>query len=177
MWVTGFCEAAAAGITVSEQDSTRGACMAEPASSMELQTKAAAKCKAISPHFVVPDVVASAEHYRDFLGFKILSYFLDPPVFGVVARDDVVIHFGKSDNGARPSPNVTRRSIGLDAYIWVNDLDTLYAELQGEARKFPRLPPCARISATNWWSKITSVFACAFPWIPARHRVENLPRE
>jgi hypothetical protein len=171
MWVTGFCEAAAAGITVSEQDSTRGACMAE------LQTKAAAKCKAICPHFVVPDVVASAEHYRDFLGFKILSYFLDPPVFGVVARDDVVIHFGKSDNGARPSPNVTRRSIGLDAYIWVNDLDTLYAELQGEARKFPRLPPCARISATNWWSKITSVFACAFPWIPARHRVENLPRE
>lgn len=151
--------------------------MAEPASSMELQTKAAAKCKAICPHFVVPDVVASAEHYRDFLGFKILSYFLDPPVFGVVARDDVVIHFGKSDNGARPSPNVTRRSIGLDAYIWVNDLDTLYAELQGEARKFPRLPPCARISATNWWSKITSVFACAFPWIPARHRVENLPRE
>jgi hypothetical protein len=90
MWVTGFCEAAAAGITVSEQDSTRGACMAEPASSMELQTKAAAKCKAICPHFVVPDVVASAEHHRDFLGFKILSYFLDPPVFGVVARDDVV---------------------------------------------------------------------------------------
>ena len=94
--------------------------MAEP------QTKAKAKCKSVSPHFGVPDVVASAEHYRDFLGFKILSYFLDPPVFAVVARDDVVIHFGKSDNGALPSPNVTRRSIGLDAYIWVNDLDALY---------------------------------------------------
>jgi uncharacterized glyoxalase superfamily protein PhnB len=106
----------------------------------ELQTKAAAKCKAICPHFVVPDVVASAEHYRDFLGFKILSYFLDPPVFGVVARDDVVIHFGKSDNGARPSPNVTRSSIGLDAYIWVNDLDTLYAELQGRGAKIPEAP-------------------------------------
>ena len=43
--------------------------MAEP------QTKAKAKCKWVSPHFVVPDVVASAEHYRDFLGFKILSNF------------------------------------------------------------------------------------------------------
>jgi uncharacterized glyoxalase superfamily protein PhnB len=112
--------------------------MAEP------QTKAKAKCKSVSPHFVVPDVVASEEHYRDFLGFKILSYFLDPPVFAVVARDDVVIHFGKSDNGALPSPNVTRRSIGLDAYIWVNDLDALYAELQGRGAKIIE-PPAMRV--------------------------------
>ena len=108
------------------------------------QTKAKAKCKSVSPHFVVPDVVASAEHYRDFLGFKILSYFLDPPVFAVVARDDVVIHFGKSDNGALPSPNVTRRSIGLDAYIWVNDLDARYAELQGRGAKIIE-PPSMRV--------------------------------
>jgi len=112
--------------------------MAEP------QTKAKAKCKSVSPHFVVPDVVASAEHYRDFLGFKILSYFLDPPVFAVVARDDVVIHFGKSDNGALPLPNVTRRSIGIDAYIWMNDLDALYAELQGRGAKIIE-PPSMRV--------------------------------
>jgi hypothetical protein len=73
--------------------------MAEP------QTKAAAKCQAISPHFVVPDVVASAEHYRDVLGFKILGYFRDPPVSAIFARDDLEIHFGKSDNGAVPSPS------------------------------------------------------------------------
>jgi uncharacterized glyoxalase superfamily protein PhnB len=112
--------------------------MAEP------QTKAIAKCKSICPHFVVPDVVSSVEHYRDVLGFKILSYFLDPPVFAVVARDDVVIHFGKSDNGALPSPNVTRRSIGVDAYIWVNDLDALYAELQGRGAKILE-PPTMRV--------------------------------
>jgi uncharacterized glyoxalase superfamily protein PhnB len=107
----------------------RGACMAEP------QIKVAAKCKSISPHFIVPDVVASAEHYRDVLGFKILSYFLNPPVFAIVARDNVVIHFGKSDNGALPSPNVARREIGVDAYIWVNDLDALYAELKASGAK------------------------------------------
>jgi catechol 2,3-dioxygenase-like lactoylglutathione lyase family enzyme len=112
--------------------------MAEP------QVKAKAKCKSISPHFVVPDVVASAEYYRDVLGFKILSYFLDPPVFAVVARDDVVIHFGKSDNGALPSPNATRRSIGVDAYIWVNDLDALYAELQGRGARILE-PPAMRV--------------------------------
>ena len=110
----------------------------------ELQIKAAVKCKSVSPHFVVPDVVASAEHYRDFLGFKILSYFLDPPVFAVVARDEVVIHFGKSDDGAQPSPNATRRSIAVDAYIWVNDLDTLYAELQGRGARILE-PPAMRV--------------------------------
>ncbi len=112
--------------------------MAEP------QIKASAKCKSICPHFAVPDVVAAAEHYRDVLGFKILSYFLDPPVFAVVARDDVVIHFGKSDNGALPLPNVTRRSIGIDAYIWMNDLDALYAELQGRGAKIIE-PPSMRV--------------------------------
>ena len=112
--------------------------MAEP------QIKAAAKCKSICPHFVVPDVVASAEYYRHFLGFKILSYFLDPPVFAVVARDNVVIHFGKSDNGALPSPNVGRRGIAVDAYIWVDDLDALYAELQGRGAKLLE-PPTARV--------------------------------
>jgi len=112
--------------------------MAEP------QIKAAAKYKAICPHFVVPDVVASAEYYRDVLGFKILGHWLDPPVFAVVARDDVVIHFGKSDNGALPSPNVTRRGIGLDAYIWVNDLDALYAELLSRGAKILE-PPAVRV--------------------------------
>jgi len=112
--------------------------MAEP------QIKAAAKCRSICPHFVVPDVVASAEHYRDVLGFRILGYFLDPPVFAMVTRDDVEIHFGKSDNGALPSPNIARRELGLDAYIWVNDLNALYAELQGRGAKILE-PPILRV--------------------------------
>jgi hypothetical protein len=92
------------------------------------------------PHFVVPDVVASAEHYRDVLGFKIVGYWLDPPVFAIVARDDVEIQFGKSDNRVLPSPNNVRRESGLDAYIWVNDLDALYAELQGRSAKILEAP-------------------------------------
>jgi catechol 2,3-dioxygenase-like lactoylglutathione lyase family enzyme len=112
--------------------------MAEP------QTKAAAKCKAICPHFVVPDVVASAEHYRDVLGFKILGYWLDPPVFAIVSRDGIEIHLGKLDDGASPSPNHTRRDEGLDAYIWVDDLDALYAELQNRGAKILE-PPAMRV--------------------------------
>jgi hypothetical protein len=61
-------------------------------------------------------------------------------VFAIVARDDVEVHFGKSDNGALPSPNVARREFGLDAYIWVNDLDALYAELQERGARILESP-------------------------------------
>jgi hypothetical protein len=56
----------------------------------------------ISPQFIVPDVVASAEYYRDTLGFKILGYFLEPPVYAMVGRDSVEIHFGKLEPGLPP---------------------------------------------------------------------------
>ena len=103
--------------------------------------KPAVRLTMVSPEFIVPDVVAAAEYYQDVLGFRILSYFLDPPVFSIVARDAVEIHFGKADHGAPPSPNVLpRRGLGLDAYIWVNDLDRLHAELQGRDAKIIEAP-------------------------------------
>ena len=102
----------------------------------EAQTKAAAKLTAICPTFIVPDVVATAEYYRDVLGFKILGYFLDPPVFAMVARDAAEIHFGKADADAAVSPNLTRRKgIGIDAYIWTNDLNALHEELKGRGAR------------------------------------------
>lgn len=106
----------------------------------EPQPKAVARLKLISPQFVVPDVVAAAEYYRDTLGFQILGYFLDPPVFAMVARDSVEIHFGKLDEGAAASPNIARRKISSDAYIWVDDLDSLYAELQAQGAKILEKP-------------------------------------
>jgi catechol 2,3-dioxygenase-like lactoylglutathione lyase family enzyme len=106
----------------------------------ETNVKPAVRLTTISPQFVVPDVVAAAEYYRDVLGFRILGYFLDPPVFAMVARDTAEIHFGKADDGVRPSPNVARRSMGLDAYIWVNDLDALHAELKARSAKILEAP-------------------------------------
>jgi catechol 2,3-dioxygenase-like lactoylglutathione lyase family enzyme len=106
----------------------------------EPNVKPSVRLTTISPQFVVPDVVAAAEYYRDVLGFRILGYFLDPPVFAMVARDTAEIHFGKADAGALPSPNVARRSMGLDAYIWVNDLDPLHAELKERGAKIVEAP-------------------------------------
>lgn len=108
--------------------------MAEP------QAKTAVECRMISPQFVVPDVVAAAEYYRDVLGFRIHGYFLDPPVYAIVARDFVEIHFGKADTGCAATPNIRRREGSLDAYIWVNDLDPLHAELKERGAKIVEPP-------------------------------------
>lgn len=61
-----------------------------------LQWKTSVKFIKVAPPFVVTDVMKTAEFYRDSLGFKILDYFLDPPVYAMVERDDVEIHFGKA---------------------------------------------------------------------------------
>lgn len=87
------------------------------------------KLKSIAPQFVVPDVVKTAEFYRDELGFTILGYFADPPVFAMVARDGVEIHFGKADGDHVQVNESVRRGLGTDAYIWVTDIDALFQEM------------------------------------------------
>lgn len=88
----------------------------------------AVEFKSIAPAFVVSDVVATAEYYRDVLGFEILGYFADPPVFAMVGRGGVEIHFGKADGEPQRS-NLELRKISSDAYIWVSDVYALFDEL------------------------------------------------
>ena len=102
-----------------------------------MQNQTSANLIAIAPQFVVPDVIKTAEYYRDVFGFQILDYFLDPPVFAMVRRGGVEIHFGKSDSeSAQGQPNrAVRRGIGLDAYIWVDDLDRFGEEIRAKDAK------------------------------------------
>src|SRR6476659_7534401 len=83
----------------------------------------------IVPHFPVPDVVRAADFYVARFGFTNRGYFLEPPVFAIVERDGVELHFGKSDNGQALPGNTIRRG-ALDAYIHFKDLDALHKELQ-----------------------------------------------
>lgn len=84
----------------------------------------------LAPQFVVPDVVRSAEYYRDKYGFEILGYFLDPPVFAIVRRDGAEIHFGKSDRGEVKVNDSVRKGLGTDAYIFISDIIGLHEELK-----------------------------------------------
>jgi len=88
-----------------------------------------AKLNKVAPQFVVVDVVKTAEYYRDSLGFKILGFFSTPPVFAMVERDGVEMHFGKADNEDAIT-NSIKRKVGYDAYIWTSDIDALFEEFQ-----------------------------------------------
>lgn len=86
------------------------------------------KLTGLAPQFVVLDVVKTAEFYRDKLGFDILGYFADPPVYAMVRRDTAEIHFGKADAEKFQMNEMVRRGLGTDAYIFVSDINELYRE-------------------------------------------------
>ena len=94
------------------------------------------------PQFTVPDLVRTAEYYRDVLGFQIAGYWdgeqvsfaTDPaPVFAIVWRDHVQVFFSRGDQPevrARPTegaPDVYLRVIGIDALA--EELQTRGAEI------------------------------------------------
>ena len=95
---------------------------------MQTKTAGTVDFKKIATQFVVKDVVATAEYYRDVLGFEILGYFADPPVYAMVARGGVEMHFGRADGEPQASSTGVRR-VGFDAYIWVDNINCLYDEL------------------------------------------------
>jgi uncharacterized glyoxalase superfamily protein PhnB len=83
--------------------------------------------KSVAPQIVVEDVVATAEYYRDVLGFEINGFWADPPVYAIVSRGGVEIHFGKSEKCG--SSNSVVRSGSFDLYVWVDDIEGLHEEL------------------------------------------------
>jgi uncharacterized glyoxalase superfamily protein PhnB len=89
-----------------------------------------ARLTAIAPYFLVADVVQAAEYYRDRLGFAIRGYFFEgPPVFAMVARGDLTIMLALMEGG-RGGSNRDHKDIGIDAYVWADDVEALYAEFQ-----------------------------------------------
>jgi catechol 2,3-dioxygenase-like lactoylglutathione lyase family enzyme len=94
------------------------------------------------PQFTVPDLVRTAEYYREVLGFQIAGYWdgervsfatEPPPVFAIVWRDQVQVFFSRGDQPevrARPkagAPDVYLRVIGIDALA--EELRTRGAEI------------------------------------------------
>ena len=91
----------------------------------------------VMPHFRVPNVVRTAEYYRDVLGFQLAGYWdgeqvhtdvSKPAVFGIVRRDEVSIHLNRAD--AATIPQVPDDG-AYDAYFDVSDVDALAEDLHG----------------------------------------------
>jgi catechol 2,3-dioxygenase-like lactoylglutathione lyase family enzyme len=92
----------------------------------------------IIPVFFTTDIPATIAWYRDKLGFECLSTWQDPPVYAILARDQQVIHFRCADP---PTPNpIKYEDEFLDAYIFVDDADALFAEYTARGIEFVREP-------------------------------------
>ncbi len=83
----------------------------------------------VVPVFLVDEVVATVEYYRDKLGFTIDYVYGDPPNYGSVSRGGAVLHFTKSDPPGRR--NGVRRAgpgNGVDAFFVVPEVDALHVQ-------------------------------------------------
>lgn len=94
----------------------------------------------IAPCFLVDDVVATANYYRDQLGFRYDRFWGDPPGFCMVHRGGIVIMLSQFPRLAPMRPNhlVDPNCDAWDAYVWVDDADALFAELTARGVKITR---------------------------------------
>jgi catechol 2,3-dioxygenase-like lactoylglutathione lyase family enzyme len=86
----------------------------------------------VSPGFAVADVFATAEYYRDVLGFRFDQIWGNPPSFVMLDRDDVRLMIKQVTAEALPTPARKRSNEQIDAYIYTNDATALAAELRAK---------------------------------------------
>ncbi len=90
----------------------------------------------IVPLFFTMDIPGTCAYYREKLGFECLGTWQDPPVYAILARDRQAIHF-RCAEPPTSNPNKYRDEL-LDAYLFVDDVDALYAEFSGRGVEFTR---------------------------------------
>ena len=94
----------------------------------------------IAPYFIVDDVIATANYYRDQLGFAYNRFWGDPPCFCMVTRNGIVIMLSQLEatGAVRPNRRVDPEGEAWDAYIWIDNADALNAELKSRGVRITR---------------------------------------
>lgn len=90
----------------------------------------------IVPIFFTTDIPATLAYYKEKLGFACLGTWQDPPVYAITARERHAIHFRCAEPPAA-NPDKYEEEL-LDAYIYVENADTLYAEYAARGVEFTR---------------------------------------
>jgi predicted enzyme related to lactoylglutathione lyase len=83
----------------------------------------------ISPVLLVADLARSVAYYRDRLGFTCEVYG-DPPSFATAGRDQATILLALAGEFDRLVPHWKIVDKMWNAYIRVDDVDAIYAEVQ-----------------------------------------------
>jgi catechol 2,3-dioxygenase-like lactoylglutathione lyase family enzyme len=88
--------------------------------------------------FVVSDIAKSVEHYRDALGFTVTFQYGQPIFYACLCRDEVSLHLLAAHETKRLA-----RNGGI--CIFVNDVDSVHAELCHARRKSDQATPELRL--------------------------------
>lgn len=92
----------------------------------------------IVPVFFTTDIPATLGFYKDKLGFECVGIWPDAndPDYAIVVRDRHAIHF-RCEEPPKANPDKYADEL-LDAYINVDDADTLHAEYAAKGVEFTR---------------------------------------
>jgi uncharacterized glyoxalase superfamily protein PhnB len=83
---------------------------------------------ASAPVLLVKNVVESAQHYRDALGFTFPKLWGEPPSFVILRRDGMSLMLKQADDPAHVLRYWTVSEGLWNAYFWVSNADALHAE-------------------------------------------------
>ena len=83
-----------------------------------------------APILLVKDVVASANYYRDKVGFNYERIWGEPPCFCILYRDGIHLMLSEVDDEKYIVPHYKAVKNMWNVYFWVNNADELYDELR-----------------------------------------------
>ena len=88
-----------------------------------------AKIIGTAPQLLVRNVAETVEFYKQKLGFELIGLVGNPPVYGMIKKDDFQIHFAHSPTG---NIRTNRSSCAgcCDFILWIPEIDQFYTELK-----------------------------------------------
>ena len=93
------------------------------------------KLQAVAPILLVRDVVASANYFRDRVGFHYDKLWGEPPTFCILHRDGLHLMLAQPGEGVTLTPHWKVLDKMWNAYFWVNDAKALYEEFKSRGAK------------------------------------------
>ena len=79
---------------------------------------------------LVKDVIASANYYRDKIGFTYDRFWGEPPCFCILNRDGFHLMLSRVEDSKYIVPHYKAVEKMWNVYFWVNDANRLYEELK-----------------------------------------------
>ncbi len=83
-----------------------------------------------APVLLVSDVVASANYYRDRVGFTYDRFWGEPPNFCILRRGEAHIMLSQVEDAADIRPNWKVVDNTWNIYFWVDNVEDFYADVK-----------------------------------------------